>query len=101
MEVKTCVICGKEFVPNHGKIAVCSNECYRIRKNRTNRRSRLKQKENHARVKSHKPKQGTTRDIKLYEILEIMDMYDLPIQEYLDKREFYKELYLMRKGCAK
>ena len=94
MEVRTCVVCGKEFVTKNHRRTSCSFDCRREFKMNYNRERRAK-------IKGTPPRSAPMRDLKLYEILEIMDMYDLPIQEYLDKREFYKELYLMRKGCAK
>ena len=93
MEVRTCVVCGKEFVTKNHRRTSCSPECRKIFKANYKRERRAK-------IKGIPVQSAPMRDLKLYEILEIMDMYDLPIQEYLDKREFYKELYLMRKRSA-
>ena len=93
MEVRTCVVCGKEFISKSHIRTTCSFDCRREFKMNYNREYRAK-------IKGVSSRSASMRDLKLYEILEIMDMYDLPIQGYLDKREFYKELYLTRKRSA-
>lgn len=30
---RTCVVCGKEFIPHHGRAKICSEECQRLRHN--------------------------------------------------------------------
>lgn len=29
---RTCIVCGKEFIPHHGRTKICSEECRRLRK---------------------------------------------------------------------
>ena len=98
MELKTCIICGKQFTTLYSQKTMCSDECYRERTNQRKKLYRLKRKEQGTQVNNYKPELGLTVDLKLYEILNIMYEYDITIQEYMSKREFYKDLYLMRAG---
>lgn len=34
---RTCIVCGKEFIPHHGRAKICSEECKRLRHSQENR----------------------------------------------------------------
>ena len=34
---RTCIVCGKEFIPHHGRTKICSEECKRLRHSQKNR----------------------------------------------------------------
>lgn len=56
MEKKTCVICGKEFVPYNSQQNSCSKECGRVRKRRQTRESKVRMRAKRRAEKALLPK---------------------------------------------
>ena len=86
--IKVCVICGELFESGVTNRVTCSRVCQNTRE----RQLRAGYGDGMVHY------QTNIRDLKLYEVLEIMRRENITINEYLSNRDFYVSRYLLYKG---
>lgn len=82
MVINKCVVCGKEFEARNISCNLCSDECRKIRQ--------AEHEKNQLTFKRIIP---TEYNLKIKDILKIMQKYKISYADYVENREFYVRSY--------
>lgn len=82
MIINKCVVCGKEFEARHINYNLCSDECRKIRQTEHEKNQKI-----FARIIP------TEYNLKVKDILKIMQKYKISYADYVEDREFYVRSY--------